>query len=208
MRGDQQQARSLHEESLKLSLELGDKLIAAESLEGLACSAARGEEERAARLFGAAETLREAVAYNQAPRERALREPFLGAARSRLEEATWEAAWAQGRAMTFEDAIAYALKRYAKGSILLHSAHFSTLRPTASAFSTLRPTASASQHVAWGFAGRLLSISAVCRRAAGSIISRSAVVRLRARQALLPLAVASLAGLAVFGDDELGELFY
>jgi hypothetical protein len=70
MRGDQQQARSLHEESLKLSLELGDKLIAAESLEGLACSAARGEEERAARLFGAAETLREAVAYNQAPRER------------------------------------------------------------------------------------------------------------------------------------------
>jgi hypothetical protein len=110
MRGDQQQARSLHEESLKLSLELGDKLIAAESLEGLACSAARGEEERAARLFGAAETLREAVAYNQAPRERALREPFLGAARSRLEEATWEAAWAQGRAMTFEDAIAYALE--------------------------------------------------------------------------------------------------
>jgi hypothetical protein len=198
MRGDQQQARSLHEESLKLSLELGDKLIAAESLEGLACSAARGEEERAARLFGAAETLREAVAYNQAPRERALREPFLGAARSRLEEATWEAAWAQGRAMTFEDAIAYALKRFAKGSILLQSAHFSTLRPTASA----------SQHVAWGFAGRLLSISAVCRRAAGSIISRSAVVRLRARQALLPLAVASLAGLAVFGDDELGELFY
>jgi hypothetical protein len=147
-----------------LSRELGDKLIAAESLEGLACSAARGEEERAARLFGAAETLREAVGYNQAPRESALREPFLGAARSRLEEATWEAAWAQGRAMTFEDAIAYALKRFAKGSILLQSAHFSTLRPTASA----------SQHVA-GFAGRLVSISAVCRRAAGSIISRSAV---------------------------------
>ena len=70
MRGDQQQSRSLHEESLELSRELGDKLIAAESLEGLACSAARGEEERAARLFGAAETLREAVGYNQAPRER------------------------------------------------------------------------------------------------------------------------------------------
>jgi tetratricopeptide (TPR) repeat protein len=70
MRGDQQQSRSLHEESLELSRELGDKLIAAESLEGLACSAARGEE-RAARLFGAAETLREAVGYNQAPRESA-----------------------------------------------------------------------------------------------------------------------------------------
>jgi tetratricopeptide (TPR) repeat protein len=110
MRGDRQQARSLHQESLALSRELGDKLVAAESLEGLACSAARGEEERAARLFGATEALREAVGYHQAPRERALREPFLGAARSRLEEAKWEAAWAEGRAMTFEDAVAYALE--------------------------------------------------------------------------------------------------
>jgi tetratricopeptide (TPR) repeat protein len=110
MRGDQQQAKSLHEESLELSRELGDKLVAAESLEGLACSAARGEQERVARLFGAAEALRESVGYNQAPRERALRQPFLDAARSRLEEATWEAAWAEGRAMTFEDAIAYALE--------------------------------------------------------------------------------------------------
>ena len=39
-----QKGKSLHEESLELSRELGDKLIVAESLEGLACSAARGEE--------------------------------------------------------------------------------------------------------------------------------------------------------------------
>lgn len=58
MRGDYQQARSLHEESLALSSELGDKLIAAESLERLACSTVRGEEERAARMFSAAEALR------------------------------------------------------------------------------------------------------------------------------------------------------
>src|SRR5215204_6563032 len=43
------------------------------------------------------------------------------------------------------------LKRFAKGSILLQSAHLSTLRPSASAC----------QHVA-GFAGRLVSISAIC----------------------------------------------
>jgi len=114
MRGNPQQAKSLHEESLELSWELRDKLVAAESLEGLACSAARGEEERVARLFGAAETLRESVGYRQAPRERALRQPFLDAARSRLEEATWEAALAEGRAMTFEDAITYALEGAAK----------------------------------------------------------------------------------------------
>jgi tetratricopeptide (TPR) repeat protein len=106
--GNRQKGKSLHEESLELSRELGDKLIVAESLEGLACSAARGEEVRAARLFGAAEALREAVGYRQTPRESALREPLLDAARSRLGEARWEAMWAEGRVMTFEDAIAYA----------------------------------------------------------------------------------------------------
>jgi tetratricopeptide (TPR) repeat protein len=110
-RGDRQQARSLHEESLELSRKLGDKLIAAESLEGLACSAARGEEERAARLFGAAEALREGVGYNQTPRERALREPYLEATRSRVGESAWQAAFAEGRAMTFEEALEYALAR-------------------------------------------------------------------------------------------------
>jgi predicted ATPase/class 3 adenylate cyclase len=107
--GDNERAHSLHRESLELSRELGDKLVAAESLEGLACSAARGEEEWAATLLGATEALRASVGYHQAPRERALREPFLGAARSRLEEAKWEAALAAGRAMTFDDAAAYAL---------------------------------------------------------------------------------------------------
>jgi hypothetical protein len=54
--------------------------------------------------------LREAVGYHQAPRERTLREPFLGTARSQLEKAKWEAALAAGRAMTFDDAGAYALE--------------------------------------------------------------------------------------------------
>ena len=45
------------------------------------CCGSRGEAERAARLFGAAGALREAVGYQQAPRERALREPYLAAAR-------------------------------------------------------------------------------------------------------------------------------
>jgi predicted ATPase/class 3 adenylate cyclase/Tfp pilus assembly protein PilF len=112
MRGDQQQAEALHEESLVLSRQLGDKLVAAEALEGLACSAStRGQAERVARLFGAAEALREAVGYRQEPREHALREPYLVAARSRLAKPTWDAAWAEGRRMGFEGAIAYALEK-------------------------------------------------------------------------------------------------
>jgi len=112
MRGDQQQAEVLHRESLALSRQLGDKLVAAEALEGLACSAsARGETKRVARLFGAAEALREAVGYRQEPREHAMREPYLVAARPRLSEARWDAAWAEGRRLGFEEAIAYALEK-------------------------------------------------------------------------------------------------
>jgi predicted ATPase/class 3 adenylate cyclase len=112
MRGDQRQAEVLHRESLALSRQLGDKLVAAEALEGLACSAsARGEAERVARLFGAAEAQREAVGYRQEPREHALREPYLAAARPRLSEERWDAAWAEGRRLGFEEAIAYALEK-------------------------------------------------------------------------------------------------
>ena len=111
MRGDRQEAEVLHEESLALSLQLGDKLVAAEALEGLACSAsASGDAERVARLFGAAEALREAVGYQQEPREQALREPYLVAARSRIAKPTWDAAQAEGGRLGFDEAIAYALK--------------------------------------------------------------------------------------------------
>ena len=66
----------------------GNKAVAAESLEGLACAdAARGEAEHAARLFGAAETLRRMVGYRRQPTEKARREPYLTAVRSRLDEA-------------------------------------------------------------------------------------------------------------------------
>jgi predicted ATPase len=110
--GKHEKARALHEESLALCRDLGDEIIASESLEGLACYAeAKGERERATRLFGAAEALREAVGYHQTPRERALREPYLAAAHSRLERATWTRAWEQGRSMSFEEAIAYALEK-------------------------------------------------------------------------------------------------
>jgi predicted ATPase/class 3 adenylate cyclase len=110
-RGDHKRAKTLHEENLVLCRELGDKLIASESMEGLACVAeVTGEVERAAKLFGAAQTQREAVGYLHAPREHALREPYLAAARSRLGDAAWAKAWEVGHSMTFEDAIVYALE--------------------------------------------------------------------------------------------------
>ena len=110
LRQDYERAMEIFKESLVLCRKLSDKLVAVESLEGLACTAvARVESERAARLFGAARGLREALGYEQAPRARALREPHLAAARSRMNEAAWEAAFAEGQSMGLEEALEYAL---------------------------------------------------------------------------------------------------
>jgi predicted ATPase/class 3 adenylate cyclase len=111
MCGDYERAKGLYEESLTLCKEQGDKLVASESLEGLACAAGVEEEvERAARLFGAGEALRQTVGYQHTSRDRALREPYLTAARSRMQEAAWARVWAEGLAMTFDEAVSYALE--------------------------------------------------------------------------------------------------
>jgi DNA-binding CsgD family transcriptional regulator len=119
LQGQHERARSHFEESLTISKELGDKLNPLSSLEGVGClSAAEGEASRAARLFGAAQALFEAlfesvgaVALEHTPEEVAWREPYLRAARSRLGEAAWGEVLAQGRAMTLEEAIEYAISK-------------------------------------------------------------------------------------------------
>jgi hypothetical protein len=96
-----------------LCRELGDRLIGSDSMEGLACAtASSGEARRAARLFGAAQALREAVGYQQAPRDRSMREPYLADARSRVDETAWTEAWEDGRSTSFDRAMAYALEKY------------------------------------------------------------------------------------------------
>jgi predicted ATPase/DNA-binding CsgD family transcriptional regulator len=108
--GELGRARIQFGENLVLSKELGDKGTLLMSLEGLACVAgAEGEAERAARLFGAAEALQEAVDYRLVPQERAVLEPYRASVRSRLGAATWEEALTEGGAMGLDRAIAYAL---------------------------------------------------------------------------------------------------
>ena len=46
-----------------------------------------------------------------AKRARTLRKPYLAAARPRLSEARWDAAWTKGGRLGFEEAIAYALEK-------------------------------------------------------------------------------------------------
>jgi non-specific serine/threonine protein kinase len=135
LQGQHETARSYFEESLVVCKELGDRIIASESLQGIAClSAARGEALRAARLFGAAQALFEAVgavAFELTPEEDAWREPYRVTARSQLGEAAWVEALVQGRAMSLEQAIEYALSEDEPSATLPSSA--TTLPPPPSA---------------------------------------------------------------------------
>src|SRR5262249_52477903 len=64
---------------------------------------------QAARLFGAAAVLREAANAPLAARHRAEYERQVAAARALLDPASFAAAWAEGQAMTLDEAVAYAL---------------------------------------------------------------------------------------------------
>jgi DNA-binding NarL/FixJ family response regulator len=56
------------------------------------------------------EAIREMIGSQLESQERALKEePYLVAARSRLDSAAWEAEFAEGQAMTMEEAVEYAL---------------------------------------------------------------------------------------------------
>jgi tetratricopeptide (TPR) repeat protein len=116
LQGSSEQAKALFAESLGLRRELGDKLTAPNTLEALAsAAAAQGEAERTARLYGVVEKLNEVMGTPQDAGEDALTGSYLAAARSQLDEAAWQEAWAEGRAMTLEQAISYALEEEEAG---------------------------------------------------------------------------------------------
>jgi hypothetical protein len=108
----------LLKESLAMQRELGDQQGIAACLEGLATVAcADGQPERAARLSGAPEALGVPIATPLPPGERAHCQRHLAAARAALGEAAFVAAWAEGRAMTSDDAIEYAFEPSAASSV-------------------------------------------------------------------------------------------
>ncbi len=108
--GDTERAAALARESLTLRRGLGHLAGLHESLESLAAVAvAQGQHERAALLFGAAEAGREAIGAPLPPVQRPDYEQHVGTLRVALGERASATAWAEGRAMTLEQAIEYAL---------------------------------------------------------------------------------------------------
>lgn len=110
-RHDYERARNLLEEGLRMSAASGDQLNIAECLEGLAnVATVQAHFERAARLFGAAEAIREAIGVPRSPFLHSHSERSAVRAAIQLGEAA-PAEWAVGRAMRVAKAVAYALER-------------------------------------------------------------------------------------------------
>ena len=103
-----QTARALYEQSLTTATRgIDDMGLVASCLEGLAAVvAAQGELTWAARLWGAAEVHREVIGAPLPPVDHAAYQDSIAAARSQLGDKTFAAAWAEGRAMTPEQALA------------------------------------------------------------------------------------------------------
>ncbi len=88
-----------------------NKWLAYECLEGLAAVAhSRGDNARAARLFGAGTSLQELIGHARSPIDLADKEHRVASVRTAIGDAAFAAAWAEGRAMTLEQAIEYALQ--------------------------------------------------------------------------------------------------
>ena len=113
---DHERARELFKEGLTVSAELGNESDVVHCLEGLASIAGtEGSFVRAARVWGAAEALLEEIevgVHTYVP-DRCLQQSQVATAYARLDEEAFEAAWAEGRMMTSEQAIQYALEQVA-----------------------------------------------------------------------------------------------
>lgn len=110
--GDHEGAATSFEEALRLLRTRGDQIGVSFSLLGLAGVASEQlRPDRAARVWGAAEALREAIGLRFSPSDRSHLnyENRLTAARSLIGDEAFAAAWAEGRAMSLEEAFEYVL---------------------------------------------------------------------------------------------------
>lgn len=105
------EARRLCISSLRNSQEVGDKESVAAALRIFAWLyfASAAQAEVATQLLGAVECIRESLGIALPPRQRARHERRIAAIRDALDEEVFTAAWARGKAMSIEEAVAYAL---------------------------------------------------------------------------------------------------
>ena len=108
--GDYDRAIALMHEVLSLAVAKGNLGSVVDGIEELArVAAVTGQAEQAIRLFGAGEALRERLTFPLSPTEIAYAAPLMTKLRDALGADGFAAAWAAGRALTQDEALAEAL---------------------------------------------------------------------------------------------------
>ncbi|MEP6756661.1 MAG: tetratricopeptide repeat protein [Chthonomonadales bacterium] len=132
--GDYGAARAFYEQSVEIRKEIGDRQGMVESMEAFAMLAASSCHisalptetttapenvgaylQRAPRLWGAAQALREQIGAPLSPGEQKEQDAKVAEARQQLDGEEWTAAWEAGRQMSLEEAVAYALQGNEEG---------------------------------------------------------------------------------------------
>jgi tetratricopeptide (TPR) repeat protein len=113
--GNYSLARALHTEGIMIYWEIvvpsWDVEGASYHLDALAnLAVAQNEIDQAARLFGMVETLLPVIRFEMSAAERTEHDRAVAAARAALGEEAFIAAWEEGKKMTLEEAVSYALK--------------------------------------------------------------------------------------------------
>ena len=111
LQGDAARAAALLTEGLAQDWEMGSKSGVSGFLEGLAAVAAAEQQPgRAGRLWGAAAAVRHAIDDPLQSTDAVIYERWLAPARAHVGDGSWQAAVAEGRAMSLEQAVLYALE--------------------------------------------------------------------------------------------------
>jgi hypothetical protein len=102
-------AKAIYQETIKRWQELGNRSAVAHELECFGSLAISDKQpRRAASLFGAAEALRELCQSPMTDEEQVEYDRWVAQVREALAQAEYEAAWAEGRGMTMDRAVALA----------------------------------------------------------------------------------------------------
>jgi predicted ATPase/DNA-binding CsgD family transcriptional regulator len=110
--GDYQQAELLEREAIQMQVELGTKYdigLSFACLSGII--ATRGHPSQAAILLGASERLLQTMGATFQPADKSEIDGYLVAIREQLDEESFENAMAEGRSLTFEQAVSFALHK-------------------------------------------------------------------------------------------------
>ena len=109
--GHYAQAMALYSKTLSGWQELGNRAALAHELECFAfIASAQNQTQRAAHLLGVAEALRESIDSPMPAHERVEYDQNVSAMRAQMDAQAFGVAWTEGRAMTMEQAIQFALE--------------------------------------------------------------------------------------------------